>query len=150
VQAGMQEHSWVHFACHATQNVSDPTQSAFHLHDGTLDLATITQKPLKHAELAFLSACQTATGDEDLSEEAVHLAAGMIMAGYPRVIATTWSIQDTDAPLVSEKVYAYLLEGGVPDARKAAKALHLAVGRLRAEVGVKNFVRWAPYVHIGL
>jgi CHAT domain-containing protein len=149
VFAGMEQHSWVHFACHASQNTAEPTKSAFHLHGGTLDLATITQKPLKNASLAFLSACQTATGDERLSEEAVHLAAGMIMAGYPTVIATTWSISDEDAPLIAEKVYTCMLEGGVPDSRKAAKALHHAVECLRAKVGVKEFGRWAPYIHIG-
>lgn len=82
VLAGMGVHSWVHLACHATQNTIRPTESAFYLHGGTLDLATITQRRLKHADLAFLSACETATGDNKLPDEAVHLAAGMLMAGY--------------------------------------------------------------------
>jgi CHAT domain-containing protein len=147
--AGLGVHSWVHFACHATQN-ANPSMSAFHLHGGTLNLETITRKTLKNADLAFLSACETATGDEKLPEEAVHLAAGMNIAGYPTVIATMWSIQDQDAPLIAQKVYAHLLEGGVPDARRAAKALHTAVRYLRTEIGVKAFARWAPYIHIGL
>ncbi|KAG8697702.1 hypothetical protein FRC09_007690, partial [Ceratobasidium sp. 395] len=88
VLAALDSRSWVHFACHASQNVTSPTESAFHLHDSSLNLATITRKQSKHADLAFLSACQTATGDTNLPEEAVHLAAGMIMAGYRRVIAT--------------------------------------------------------------
>ncbi|KAF8595083.1 hypothetical protein BDV93DRAFT_611578 [Ceratobasidium sp. AG-I] len=146
----MEEHSWVHLACHAIQNMVEPTKSAFHVHNGTLDLASITRKSIKNAELAFLSACQTATGDEKLSEEAVHLAAGMIMAGYPSVIATIWSIKDQDAPVIAEKVYAHLLEDGVPDARRAAKALHLATAYLRDRVGIKEFARWVPYIHIGL
>lgn len=147
---GMQSHSWVHFACHGSQDSSDPTKSAFHLHDDArLDLAAITRKPLQHADLAFLSACQTAAGDKSLPEEAVHLAAGMMMAGYPGVVATMWSIDDRDAPLVANKFYAYMLEDGVPDGRKAAKALHAAVGHLRAEVGRKNVGRWAPYIHMG-
>ncbi|QRV87056.1 aromatic di-alanine and TPR containing protein [Ceratobasidium sp. AG-Ba] len=29
----MRENSWVHLACHAVQDLSDPSQSAFHLHD---------------------------------------------------------------------------------------------------------------------
>lgn len=59
VLAGMEEHGWVHLACHASQNTTDPIQSTFYLHNGTMDLASITQKPLKHAELAFLPAWQT-------------------------------------------------------------------------------------------
>lgn len=147
--AGMEEKSWVHFACHASQNSTDPTKSGFHLWDGALDLSAITQRSFKHADLAFLSACQTATGDQALPEEAVHLAAGMMMAGYPTVIATMWSIRDQDAPLIAAKVYACLLEGGVPNARRAAKALHIAVACLRDEVGVKSFSRWAQYIHMG-
>lgn len=146
----MGNYSWVHLACHASQNLRDPTTSAFCLHDGLLSLAAVTEKWLKHAGLAFLSACQTATGDETLSEEAVHLAAGMIMAGYPSVIATMWSIQDKDAPLIADRVYAELFEGGVADSSKAAVALHKAVGCLREKVGEMNFASWVPYIHFGL
>ncbi|KAI0082963.1 hypothetical protein BDY19DRAFT_981531, partial [Irpex rosettiformis] len=53
---------------------------------------------LPNADLAVLSACQTATGDEKLSEEAVHLAAGMLNIGYKSVIGTMWSISDYIAP----------------------------------------------------
>ncbi|KAG8762316.1 hypothetical protein FRC12_009102 [Ceratobasidium sp. 428] len=143
-------HGWVHFACHASQNTTKPTASAFHLHDGSLTLARIAQMQLKNADLAFLSACQTATGDAELPEEAVHLAAGMLMAGYKRVVATMWSIDDQDAPLVAEKFYAYMLNSEMPSERKAAKALHYAIQCLRDKVGVKEFERWVPYVHIGL
>ncbi|KAF8604315.1 hypothetical protein BDV93DRAFT_575046 [Ceratobasidium sp. AG-I] len=146
----IEQHSWVHFACHASQNASDPTASAFHLYDGPLSLATIMQKSFKHADLAFLSACQTAKGDSNLPGEAVHLAAGMLMAGFPSVIATMWSIRDEDAPLIAEEVYAQLLEGGKPDSRRAAKALHMAVERLREKVGEKAFTSWIPYVHLGV
>ncbi|KAG8754809.1 hypothetical protein FRC11_006444, partial [Ceratobasidium sp. 423] len=133
-------HSWVHFACHASQIPQDPTSSAFYLHTGTLDLNTITKQSLGHKAFAFLSACQTATGDLDLPEEAVHLAAGMIMAGYPTVIATMWSIGDSDAPLIAEHTYAEMLADGKPDSAKAARALHRAVGILRHEVGESAFI----------
>ncbi|KAG9087398.1 hypothetical protein FRC07_012831, partial [Ceratobasidium sp. 392] len=146
----MESHSWIHIACHATQDKADPTSSAFHLHDGPLDLATIMRKPLPHASLAFLSACQTAAGDESLPEESVHLAAGMIMAGYSSVIGTMWSIQDRDAPVVADRIYAELLGGGVPDSRRAARALHKAIEGLRKQVGEKAFASWVPYIHLGI
>ncbi|QRW14158.1 CHAT domain protein [Ceratobasidium sp. AG-Ba] len=149
VLSSMQTHSWVHLACHAAQNLVEPTKSAFLLHDSTLDLATIMSQPIGKGGLAYLSACQTATGDENMPEEAVHLAAGMLMAGYSSVIATMWSIHDIDAPLVADTVYAELMEGGVPDRSRAAKALHFAVEKLRDHVGETQFVRWVPYIHIG-
>ncbi|KAG8790230.1 hypothetical protein FRC12_012436 [Ceratobasidium sp. 428] len=145
----MEQRSWIHLACHASQNYASPAASAFHLHDGPLDLATITRKHFKHADLAFLSACQTATGDMALSEEAVHLAAGMIMAGYRAVIATMWAIEDQDAPLVAERFYEYMLRDGVPDSRKSSRALHYAVTGLREKVGASAYRRWAPYIHMG-
>jgi CHAT domain-containing protein len=88
VLEGMEERSWVHLACHAVQHSSSPTQSAFCLHNGDLTLSKIITKSFRNADFAFLSACQTATGDENLPDEAVHLAAGMLAAGYRSVIAT--------------------------------------------------------------
>jgi CHAT domain-containing protein len=41
VLAEMQEHDWVHLACHASQETSDPTTSAFHLHSSQLQLINI-------------------------------------------------------------------------------------------------------------
>ncbi|KAG9104734.1 hypothetical protein FRC07_009751 [Ceratobasidium sp. 392] len=150
ILAEMGAHDWVHLACHGSQNSSDPTKSAFHVHGGTLELATIAHKSMKGVGLAFLSACQTATGDEKLPEEAVHLAAGMIVAGYHTVIATMWSIHDEDAPLIAEKVYGSLLKDGIPDVRRTARALHEAVGCLREKVGDKSYSRWVPYLQLGV
>ncbi|CAE7197259.1 unnamed protein product [Rhizoctonia solani] len=108
----MERHDWVHLACHAHQNIKDPAKSGFYLHDGTLDLSAINQRSFKNKGLAFLSACQTATGDDELPDEAIHLASGMLMAGYPSVIATMWSVVDKDAPFVADKVYAQLMKDG--------------------------------------
>ncbi|EUC60814.1 aromatic di-alanine and TPR containing protein, partial [Rhizoctonia solani AG-3 Rhs1AP] len=145
----MEQHDWVHLACHAHQNVNDPTKSGFHLHDGTLDLSAINRRSFKNKGLAFLSACQTATGNEKLPDEAIHLASGMLMAGYPSVIATMWSVVDEDAPLVADKVYAQLMKDGKVGNGEAGRALHYAVAELREKVGEKEFGRWVPYIHIG-
>jgi CHAT domain-containing protein len=150
VLTAMETHDWVHLACHAHQNLEDPTDTGFFLHDGTLSLASITQKSFKNKGLAFLSACQTARGDENLADEAVHLASGMLMAGYPSVIATMWSVMDADAPVIADKVYGQLLKDGKMNHTDAAKALHMAVAELRAKVGEDAFARWVPYIHIGV
>ncbi|QRV77080.1 CHAT domain protein [Ceratobasidium sp. AG-Ba] len=146
----MEHHSWVHFACHADQNCQNPSHSGFHLHDGTLTLEEIAKRQFKGKGLAFLSACRTATGDRNLPDEATHLAAGMLMVGYPSVIATMWSIVDEDAPVVAEVVYAELVKGGKMDHSQSARALHKAVARLRERMGEKEVWRWAPYIHIGV
>ena len=125
-------------------------QSAFCLYDERLLLAKLITHYFPQADFAFLSACQTATGDELLSEEAVHLAAGMMMAGYRSVIATMWSIRDEDAPLVAGKVYSHLFADDEPDSSKAAVALHYAVRELQEKVGMDNFIAWVPYIQIGV
>ncbi|KEP45076.1 putative aromatic di-alanine and TPR containing protein [Rhizoctonia solani 123E] len=145
----MAQHDWIHLACHASQNVKDPIKSGFHLHDGTLDLSAINRRSFKNKGLAFLSACQTATGDENLPDEAIHLASGMLMTGYCSVIATMWSVDDRDAPFVADKVYAQLMKDGTLGNGEAGRALHHGVARLREKVGEKKFGRWVPYIHIG-
>ncbi|CAE6448240.1 unnamed protein product, partial [Rhizoctonia solani] len=130
VLSAMKEHDWVHLACHAHQNVKDPAESGFFLHDGTLSLAAITKEVFTNKGLAFLSACQTATGDHNIPDESVHLAAGMLTTGYPSVIATMWSVRDSDAPYIAKRVYARLLKNAQVDYREAARALHGAVNEL--------------------
>jgi hypothetical protein len=145
----MQNHSWVHLACHASQATDNPSASAFHLHGGELSLSAISQAVLEKAEFAFLSACQTATGHEGMPEEAVHLAGGMLVAGFPAVVATMWSIYDEDASILAGSFYSELLREEEPDRREFARALHNAVGGLRSKVGERRFTRWVPFIHLG-
>ncbi|KDR66276.1 hypothetical protein GALMADRAFT_148025 [Galerina marginata CBS 339.88] len=152
----METHSSIHFACHASQNTSDPLKSGFALQDGHLELSTIIQKRLA-SDLAFLSACQTSTGDEKLSEEAVHLAAGMLAAGYRGVVATMWSIQDKYGPEIAEDFYTKLTEDKKTlSGEKASQALHYATLQLRqrlmkSETDIESsLLAWVPYVHFGL
>ncbi|KAJ6540777.1 CHAT domain-containing protein [Mycena capillaripes] len=152
VQQGMRDSRWVHFACHGIQDVSHPTESALLLAGSScLTLSKIIQLALPHADLAFLSACQTASGDKSLEEESVHLAAGMLLAGYRGVIATMWTIMDSDAPQVASDVYEHLFKTSPPDSTQAAEALHLAVQRLRKGSGTKkSFFHWVPFIHVGV
>ncbi|KAF8205151.1 CHAT domain-containing protein [Mycena galopus ATCC 62051] len=151
VQKGMKESRWVHFACHGVQSTS-PTESALLLAGSLrLTLSNIIELSLPNADLAFLSACQTATGSKDLQDESVHLTAGMLLAGYRGVIGTMWSITDNDAPQVASDVYAYLLEASPPDPTRAAEALHLAVRKLREQSREKkSFLHWVPFIHFGV
>ncbi|PVF92177.1 hypothetical protein CPB86DRAFT_227681 [Serendipita vermifera] len=150
VMKGMQECNWIHLACHGIQVPDEPTKSALLLEDGHLTLEEIIRLDLPHAEFAFLSACQTTTGDEHLSEEAVHIAGGMLLAGYRSVVATMWSIQDELAPMVTDEFYRHIMkEEERPDPRKAAEALHMSVQKLRQQSGVQ-LTDWIPFVHLGV
>lgn len=102
-----------------------------------------------------MSACQTSTGDETLSEEAVHLAAGMLAAGYRGVVATMWSIKDFYEPQIAEDFYANLTgQSKSLSSDDAARALHYATQKLRKEIKPEDsdssLLVWVPYVHFGL
>ena len=146
----MKEADWVHFACHGIQDAANPTESGLCLADRCrLKISDIIALSRPHGGLAFLSACQTAMGEERLSDEAIHIAAGMLFAGYGGVIGTMWSISDKLAPDVARDVYEQLFRNGTrPDYREAARALHGAIGRLR-DSGGASFATWLPFIHVG-
>ncbi|KAF6745757.1 CHAT domain-containing protein [Ephemerocybe angulata] len=153
----MKDFSSVHLACHGSQNAAEPLQSRFLFHQGSLELGTILKSNLKNADLAFLSACQTSTGQEKLADEAVHLAAGMLAAGYRRVIGTMWSIGDAPAQQVAITFYEYLFShrdgtsGAGFDGTHSAIALHHATEKLRLSLddSEHSFLTWIPFVHFG-
>jgi tetratricopeptide (TPR) repeat protein len=139
---------WVHWACHARQNETDPRRSAFILGDGPLTVQDLASLSLAEPEFAYLSACETATGSTRLIDEALHLAAATQLLGYPHVVATLWTIGDRSAVRMTRTVYQRLNAGGVPDARDAALALHNAVGELR-RLHPDAPLTWAPFIHLG-
>jgi len=156
VLQSLERFTCVHLACHASQNLENPVKSAFHLHDGPLELLSIIKKNLLHANFAFLSACQTSTGDPSLSEEVVHLAAGMLAAGYRSVVATMWSIPDKFGPAIAEPFYEKLLESGDSklNGAGAAEALHYAIESLKKNPEIYELsdplLVWVPYIHVGI
>ena len=91
-------HSWLHLSCHGIQHPADASLSAFLLHDQPLTLADLAALNLRETDLAYLAACQTATGDLRLLDEALHLAGALQLVGYRHVLATLWSISDAAAP----------------------------------------------------
>ncbi|TFK72300.1 hypothetical protein BDN72DRAFT_894967 [Pluteus cervinus] len=150
VKKGMEEASWVHFACHGVAKGDQPMESALILADhARLTLQDISRMSLPHAQFAFLSACQTARGMAEAPDQSAHLSTGMLACGYRSVIGTMWKISDEYAPFVADRVYEKMLEGGQPDHRRAACALHDAVQALRKEHKVR-FETWIPFIHMGV
>jgi CHAT domain-containing protein len=79
----------LHLACHGHQDVN-PLDSHFALNDEPLTISSLMRLNLPHAVFAFLSACETAKGDKDQPDQAVHLAASMLFCGFKSVVATMW------------------------------------------------------------
>jgi CHAT domain-containing protein len=140
--------AWVHLACHGLHNPDDPTHSAFLLYDGPLTVADLAALRVDRSELAFLSACHTATSDKDLTDEAIHLAGAMQFLGYQHVIASLWAIDDRPASAIANTVYSTLTATGAPDPANAAVALHRATQQLRTTYPDQPLL-WAQYIHLG-
>jgi hypothetical protein len=141
VRSELPRHRWVHFACHGTQNLGDPSHSALLLYDHPLAVLDTAGLDLADAEFAFLSACQTAGGGAVLADEAIHLAAALQASGFRQVIATLWPLYDAVAPEVPEQVYVRLATSGGAD---AGPLLHDAVRALRESHGGAS-QRYGPH-----
>ncbi|EFI28548.1 hypothetical protein CC1G_13570 [Coprinopsis cinerea okayama7 len=143
--------SIVHFGCHGVQEES-PLDSCLFLSSGRLTISSLIRDcQTSSPALAYLSACETAKGDEERPDESLSLAATMRFAGFRSVVATMWPIHDEDGPVVADVFYRHLFRRGLdssPDITVAAYALHIAVKELR-EKDV-SFSRWVPFVHHGI
>lgn len=150
----MKDADWVHFACHGVQDRESPTKCGFCLADQRCQkLSDIIASSRPRGGRASLSACQTAMGDYNVSDDATHIAAGMLFAGYEGVTATMWSMRDRAAPLVARDVYERLFRS--PDWRNAdcrqdVTALHNANAVRHLRERGASFVEWLPFIHVGL
>ncbi|KAF8970455.1 CHAT domain-containing protein [Flammula alnicola] len=145
--------SIVHFACHGKQDRLRPLDSGLKLDDGLLRVSRIMQETMPNGSLAFLCACETGKGDENLPDEAMSLGASLLFSGFRRVIATMWEMRDADGPTIADTFYEELFRGPdgkpalEPDITKSARALYLAVNKLRSQN--VSFRRWVPFIHMG-
>lgn len=82
--------SFLHLACHGTRDRANALESGFVMRDSMMTVAQLMSLNLPHAFLAFLSACETAKGDERQPDQAVHLAATMLFVGFRSVVGAMW------------------------------------------------------------
>jgi CHAT domain-containing protein len=152
VLAALPSHPVAHFACHALSAGAESDASRLIVSDDAtnpLTVGSISALDLPHAELAYLSACSTASPDPD--DEAGHITSAFQVAGYRNVIGTLWPVDDRTASLVAREVYARLTRDGTraPATEESFVALHQAVRHIRAE-SIGQPARWIGYVHVGI
>jgi tetratricopeptide (TPR) repeat protein len=150
-----------HFACHGMSNPTDPSSSGLVLQrlasDGTLEqdhlsVSRISHLRLKHAQIAYLSACSTAENKAArLQDEVIHIVSGFQVAGFPHVIGSLWPAGDDECVEVARVFYSSLFKHkGVPEleSRRVAWALREAVMKVRAK-DMDMPLNWAQFVHFG-
>ncbi|KAN0141040.1 CHAT domain containing protein [Lactarius tabidus] len=154
VVEGLRNHRFAHFVCHGLLETGKPFDASLQLHKDNLSLLAIVRSQLPAAELAFLSACHTAELTEgSLADEGLHLAAAMQYCGFRSVVGTMWAMADTDGEDLSKCFYRTIFldrayQNGVPYHERSARALQMAVKKLRRKRGI-TLERWVNFVHYG-
>lgn len=144
----LREYGRVHFDCHATSELSNPSGSRLELYGAEqLALADVIALRLDHADFAFLAACSTYQGGTTLADEAIHLGGAFQLAGYRHVVGTLWPMKSTPtADRIAAAVHQAI--AGSEGVAATPAALHRATRQQRdAAPGMPSL--WAPYVHSG-
>ena len=151
--------SVAHFSCQGVTDPRNPCNSHLLLPGpgGTggdpLCIKELSNRNLDRSMLAYLSACHTANyTSKTLLDEAIHIASGFQLAGFPHVVGTLWEANDRKAREVATEFYKNLFDSldsgrGFADGI-VAEALHKAVASLRREFE-DNPILWGPFIHLG-
>ncbi|MFE2523941.1 CHAT domain-containing protein [Streptomyces sp. NPDC059382] len=135
--------SWVHFACHGSQDPDDPSAAGLVLDGEMISLADLSRARQAASHLAFLSACDTFRGGGLVSDESLTLATGLRTAGWRDVVGALYPADDHVSARIVGAVYERLAQGCPP-----YEALHEAVLPWRDLLPTTPKL-WAHFVHIG-
>jgi CHAT domain-containing protein/predicted negative regulator of RcsB-dependent stress response len=140
----------VHFATHGIIDSLYPELSGIVLslvtengssQDGFLRLHEIFNLKLR-ADLAVLSACQTALGKEIRGEGLVGLTRGFMYAGAARVVASLWNVRDEATAELMKRFYTAMFRDG----KTASAALQAAQSSMWRDSSWQSPYYWAAFV----
>jgi len=146
----------LHFATHGVLDDANPMYSHLLLapspgdagEDGLLETWEMMQLDL-HAELAVLSACDTARGKFGAGEGIIGMSWALFAAGCPTTIATEWKVDSASSADLMLDFHRRWLLGHPTTAFAKAEALHRARLRLLRDPRRRHPFYWASYVLIG-
>lgn len=136
---------WVHFACHGMADPYRPSSSRLILQDGHLTVTDVARRTVQGAELAYVSACETARGGLSLADEGITMASAFQLAGFRHAVGSLWNVLDRAAAQTADLFYQHL---DFPGGTDPAVALHRAQLAMRDRTPMLP-TRWAPYIHAG-
>lgn len=151
----------LHFATHGVLNDRNPLYSHLLLaqpetaskdakEDGMLEAWEIMQMDLR-ADMAVLSACETARGRVGAGEGMIGLTWAMFVAGVPTTVVSQWKVRaDSTADLMVE-FHRLLQARGAKGATRwtRSEALQQAAMKLLADPKYRHPFYWAGFVLIG-
>jgi CHAT domain-containing protein/Tfp pilus assembly protein PilF len=146
----------LHFATHGTMNNASPMYSHLLLaqgdknEDGLLEAWELMQLDLR-AELAVLSACETARGRASAGEGMIGLTWAMFIAGVPSTVVSQWKVESASTRDLMLGFHSRLRTSSKPARAKMTKAeaLRQAALKLMKNPGTSHPFYWAGFVLVG-
>jgi CHAT domain-containing protein len=143
------KYRYIHIATHGVADAQVPQLSALILSnydakgeriEGAVRVADISVRTLT-AEVAVLSACDTASGRQFPSEGLVGIASTMLARGAHAVVASLWPVSDEMAERLMTEFYRHLLH----DSMSPSVALGTSMRSVLAQDGTADPALWATF-----
>jgi CHAT domain-containing protein/TolA-binding protein len=146
----------LHFATHGTLDNDNPLYSRLLLasstdaEDGFLEAREIMKLNL-HADLAVLSACQTARGHVSAGEGLIGMSWALFVAGAPTTVASQWKVDSASTARLMVDFHRFLVNQESPNApgMSKAEALRRAALKLASDPRYRHPFYWAGFVVVG-
>ena len=141
----------LHFATHGILNNASPMYSHLALaeggasEDGLLEAWELMQLDL-HADLAVLSACETARGRVGAGEGMVGFSWAMFIAGVPSIVVSQWKVESAGTRDLMVNFHRGLLS---PKAPTKTEALRQAALKLLRNPETSHPFYWGGFVLVG-
>ncbi|HJZ82998.1 MAG TPA: CHAT domain-containing protein, partial [Pyrinomonadaceae bacterium] len=148
--------SVLHFATHGTLNNASPMYSYLALaqgdanEDGLLEAWELAQMDLK-ADLAVLSACETARGRYGAGEGVIGLTWALFVAGVPSTVVSQWKVESASTRDLMLSFHRQLRtpSAGAKAPVTKAEALRQAALKVMKNSETSHPFYWAGFVLVG-
>jgi CHAT domain-containing protein/tetratricopeptide (TPR) repeat protein len=143
----------LHFATHGILNNASPMYSHLALaegsaaEDGLLEAWELMQLNL-HADLAVLSACETARGRIGAGEGMIGFSWAMFMAGVPSIVVSQWKVESAGTRDLMVNFHRGLISSGGTKQTKT-EALRQAALKLMKNPETSHPFYWGGFVLVG-
>lgn len=146
----------LHFAAHGLVNNASPMYSHLALagggagEDGLLEAWELTRLELK-ADLAVLSACETARGRTAAGEGMIGLSWAMFIAGVPSIVVSQWKVESAGTRELMVSFHRALISPQATGKAKTKKgeALRQSALKLLKNPETSHPFYWAGFVLVG-
>jgi CHAT domain-containing protein len=144
----------LHFATHGVLDDHNPMYSYLVLartpddnEDGLLEARELMGLHIR-AQLAVLSACDTARGTVRAGEGLIGMTWALFIAGCPSTVAAQWKVASNTTSVLMVAFYRHLLHDGAGPIAKAAALQKARLATMR-DGRHRHPYYWAPFVLVG-